>query len=430
MPDLKHWVSKIHWHTRLSQAKAHCQSWLKKMKKMKSALPSLSHGHSKQNSQGGYWQGLFAQMTFSWPVKIALAWIALLVILAVFAPFLANSVPLIVYGNGHLQFPVLSHLTGEDVCILVVFLSALIMRQLKIPLRQASIILVALLGITALLSHWLIQPPQLVLYDDMRSQWMNDEHWVLMPLVPYSPMDYLRDFGDTSLLAPWTDGKHAFGTESNGSDVLSRMIHAARIALSIGLVATSIAISIGIVIGGLMGHFSGWVDMLGMRLVEIFEAIPTLFLLLTFVAFFGHSIYLMMIIIGITGWSGYARFIRAEFLKLRKENYIQAAIATGIPTRSLLFKHMLPNGIAPLLVGVSFGVASAILAEATLSFLGLGVVEAASWGALLNQAVQSSSFHWWLAFFPGGAIFLTVFAYNVLGEALRDALDPRLEQVQ
>ena len=221
---------------------------------------------------------------------------------------------------------------------------------------------------------------------------------------------------------------HLFGTDENGADVLSRMIHAARIALGIGFVATGIAMLIGILIGGLMGYFSGVVDIIGMRLVEIFEAIPTLFLLLTFVAFFGRSLYMLMVIIGITSWSGYARYVRAEFLKLRKQDYVQAAIACGLPLPSILFRHMLPNGIAPVLVGASFGVASAILAEAVLSFLGLGLVGDPSWGQMLNQSILSSRFNWWMALFPGGAIFLTVFAYNLMGEALRDAIDPHLRR--
>ena len=181
------------------------------------------------------------------------------------------------------------------------------------------------------------------------------------------------------------------------------MIHASRIALGIGLVATGIAMLIGIVVGGLMGWFSGVVDLAGMRLVEIFEAVPTLFLLLTFVAFFGRSLYLMMVIIGLTGWTGYARFVRAEFLRLREQDYVQAAVACGLPLRSILFRHMLPNGVAPILVAASFGIASAILAEAMLSFLGLGLVDDPSWGQMLNQAVRSSTFNWWMAVFPGGA---------------------------
>jgi peptide/nickel transport system permease protein len=177
-----------------------------------------------------------------------------------------------------------------------------------------------------------------------------------------------------------------------------------------------------------MGYFSGIFDIIGMRLVEIFEAIPVLFLLLTFVAFFGRNLYVMMVIIGITGWTGYARFVRAEFLRLRQQEFVLAAIASGLPLYSILFRHILPNGIAPVLVAASFGVASAILAEATLSFLGLGLVDDPSWGQMLNQAVQAATFNWWMAAFPGGAIFLTVFAYNLIGEAMRDAVDPYLKK--
>ena len=238
--------------------------------------------------------------------------------------------------------------------------------------------------------------------------------------------DSLRDYGDTGLLAPGLneDRIHLLGTEENGADLLSRMIHAARLALGIGLVATGIAKVLGVFIGGFMGYFSGVVDMLGMRLVEIFEAVPTLFLLLTFVAFFDRSLYLMMVIIGLTSWPGYARYVRAEFLRLRNQDFVQAAVASGLPLRSILFRHILPNAVAPVLVAASFGVASAILAEATLSFLGLGLIDDPSWGQMLNQAVRSSTFNWWMALFPGGAIFLTVFSYNLIGEALRDALDP------
>ncbi|HEY1687205.1 MAG TPA: ABC transporter permease, partial [Tepidisphaeraceae bacterium] len=179
--------------------------------------------------------------------------------------------------------------------------------------------------------------------------------------------------------------------------------------------------------GGLMGYFAGVTDILGMRLIEIFEAIPTLFLLITFVAFFGRNLYIIMVIIGLTGWTSYARFLRAEFLKLRHQDFVQAAIAAGLPTRTVLFRHMLPNGITPVLISASFGVASAILAEATLSFLGLGLIDEPSWGALLNQATGAAGeFVWWLAVFPGVAIFLTVYAYNLIGESLRDALDPSL----
>ena len=285
-------------------------------------------------------------------------------------------------------------------------------------------------GVVAIIAYSQVSPPVLTIYEQYREmQGAEQIERIVHAPIPYSAKDYLRDFGDTGIEPPFaaSERHHWLGTEANGADVAARMIHASRIALGIGFIATGIALVIGTIIGGLMGYFSGVVDIIGMRLVEIFEAIPTLFLLLTFVAFFGRSIYMMMIIIGITSWSGYARYVRAEFLKLREQDFVQSAIACGLPLRSVLFRHMLPNGIAPLLVAASFGVASAILAEATLSFLGLGLVDDPSWGQMLNQAVQSSTFNWWLAVFPGGAIFLTVFAYNLIGEALRDAVDPHTQ---
>jgi peptide/nickel transport system permease protein len=164
-----------------------------------------------------------------------------------------------------------------------------------------------------------------------------------------------------------------------------------------------------------------------MRFVEMFAAIPTIYLLLAFVAYYGRNIYIIMAIIGLTSWVGDARFVRAEFLKLRKQDFVQAAIAAGLPLPRVLFRHILPNALAPLLVSASFGVAGAILAESTLSFLGLGLIDDASWGRLLNMARgEGGGFHWWIATFPGLAIFLTVLSYNFIGESFRDALDPKL----
>ncbi len=366
-----------------------------------------------------------------WGARIGLAWIGVLVIAAVFAPFLATSHPLLLSIDGELHSPVLQHLTPGDVVLLVLFFGALLLVPLPFAARYKWLGLAAVAGVVWLLGEALLEPPELVIYEQYREEQAAGKYdWVIHAPVPYSPKDYLRDKGDTGLEPPLASSErtHWFGTEENGADVLSRMIHASRIALGIGFVATGIAMLIGIVIGGLMGYFSGIADIIGMRLVEIFEAVPTLFLLLTFVAFFGRSLYLMMVIIGLTSWPGYARYIRAEFLRLRQQEFVQAAIACGLPLRSVLFRHMLPNGVAPILVAASFGVASAILAEATLSFLGLGLVDDPSWGQMLNQAVQASTFNWWMAAFPGGAIFLTVFAYNLIGEALRDAFDPYLNK--
>jgi ABC-type dipeptide/oligopeptide/nickel transport system permease subunit len=220
---------------------------------------------------------------------------------------------------------------------------------------------------------------------------------------------------------------HLMGTTLDGRDMASRMMHACRIALSIGLIATGIAVVIGVLVGGLLGYFSGWVDLIGLRLVEVFSAIPVLFLLITLVAVWGRNLYLIMTIIGLTGWMGYAYFVRAEFFRIRKMDYVQAARATGTPLGSLLLRHMLPNGVTPVLVSASFGVAAAILTESVLSFLGLGLVDEPSWGQMLQQARQGlgGDFAWWIAVFPIGAIFLTVMAYNLIGESMRDAIDPQ-----
>lgn len=218
---------------------------------------------------------------------------------------------------------------------------------------------------------------------------------------------------------------HMMGTTISGQDLASRMVHGSRIALYIGFISTGIAIFIGIFVGGLLGYFAGWVDLIGLRLVEIFASIPVIMLLIMIVAFYGRSLVLMMVVIGLTGWVGYAYFVRAEFLKLRKMDYVMAARASGTPLYLILFKHMLPNGVAPVLVGASFGIAGGIMTEATLSFLGLGLENEPSWGQMLNQARETGKFAWWLAIFPGLGIFLTVFAYNLIGEALRDVIDPR-----
>lgn len=364
--------------------------------------------------------------------RIGLAWIAVLVAAAVFAPWIANSHPLYLVVDGEVSFPAMRHLTAADYTWFAAFILAIFAWHLRGPVFLRFVGWFLSVAMAGLIAWVCVAPPTLVIHEQYRELEASGRiDFVLRAPIPYSAKDYLRDYGDTGIEAPLaaSDGRvHWFGTEDNGADVASRMIHAARIALGIGFIATGIALIIGTLIGGLMGYFSGVVDMIGMRLVEIFEAIPTLFLLLTFVAFFGRSIYMMMIIIGITSWSGYARYVRAEFLRLRDQDFVQGAIASGLPLSSILFRHMLPNGVAPLLVAASFGVASAILAETTLSFLGLGLVDDPSWGQLLNQAVQSSTFNWWLAVFPGGAIFLTVFAYNLIGEALRDAVDPHTQR--
>jgi len=228
---------------------------------------------------------------------------------------------------------------------------------------------------------------------------------------------------------PFGARRTLLGTDARGGDVLAQMLWACRLSISIGLVSTGISVLIGVTIGSVMGYFGGWVDMILFRVVEIFMAVPVLFLLIVAAGVLPRDTYVMMAIIGLFSWTGAARFTRAEFLKLRKQEFVQAAQATGLPLRAILFRHMLPNGVTPVLVDASFGIAAAISIEATLSYLGLGPDGQASWGKLLSSATAATgTFVWWLAVFPGLAIFLSVLAYNMLGEALRDAIDPKLRK--
>ena len=237
--------------------------------------------------------------------------------------------------------------------------------------------------------------------------------------------------GNAAEVADTTYGGRVFhlGTDQIGRDVLSQMLWACRLSISIGLVSTGISVLIGIIVGALMGYFGGWVDLVLSRILEIFMAVPVLFLLIVAASVLPRNTYVMMTIIGCVTWTGSARFIRAEFLKLRNQDFVQSCRAVGLPLHSTLFRHMLPNGVTPVLVQASFGVAAAIIAEATLSYLGLGPYGQPSWGKLLSLTTgETGVFLWWMAVFPGLAIFLTVLAYNVLGENFRDAIDPKMRK--
>jgi peptide/nickel transport system permease protein len=297
-------------------------------------------------------------------------------------------------------------------------------RQSRFDLALAFVAAATLLLVTVA-----VRAPENPIYEHYRElERAGKVDFALRTIIPYSPNDRLRDQPDAALKPP--SRQHWFGTTLYGEDMLSRMVHACRVALAIGVIATGISAVIGIVLGGLMGYYAGPVDLLGMRVLEIVEAIPTLILLLIVTVFFGRSLYLMMVVIGLVSWPAEARFIRAEFLKLRNLDFVQAGVALGLPRASIIFRHMLPNGVAPVLVHASFGIAGAILLESVLSFLGLGLgPEDPSWGQLLNQARSGGrGFSWWIATYPGAAIFLTVFAYVLIGEALRDAIDPKLRK--
>jgi peptide/nickel transport system permease protein len=226
------------------------------------------------------------------------------------------------------------------------------------------------------------------------------------------------------LLSP--SAEHWMGTDGLGRDVLSRMLFGARISLLVGFVAVGIATAIGVFLGAIAGFYRGWVDIVIMRLVDVMLSIPTFFLILAVIAFLTPSIWNIMIVIGLTSWMGVTRLVRAEFLSLREREFVLSAKTLGANDFRLIFLHLLPNSLTPIIVSTILGIASAVLVESGLSFLGLGVQPPqASWGNILTDGKEYIQFAWWLSLFPGMAILVTVLGYNLLGEGLRDAMDPR-----
>lgn len=274
----------------------------------------------------------------------------------------------------------------------------------------------------------LFEPVALRFYDNtsMREA-MGDQDWAVFPPIPFGPLQ--NDLG--ARLKPPT-GDHWLGTDSTGRDVAARLIHGTRISLSVGIVAVGIYVLIGIVLGALAGFYGGWVDALISRVTEVVLVFPIFFLILTIMGMVDvKTIFPVMAVIGFTSWTNVCRLIRGEILRIRELDYIQASRALGGGDGRIIGRHIIPNAISPVLVAATFGVAGAILIESSLAFLGFGTPPPApSWGELLKQAYDYtvSPGAWWLTIFPGAAIFLTVTAYNLVGEGLRDAMDPRLKK--
>ncbi len=397
-----------------------------------------------------FWQVAGRAFSRRWLNLIACGHIACIALLAVFVPFIANGHPYtIVYPTkaGHVRhWPLFATLSALDLCLLVIFAGAvafaffyrrfgrtIVDREDRSAARCETLFII--MGIVMLISGALfyfhgspLNPNDYRSYEAMIKE--GRASGALFPPVHWSSSEQEPLIANRTFEFPSAD--HWLGTDGIGRDALSRLLWSTRVVMGIGFVAEAIVLIIGITIGAMMGYFASKVDLLGMRLVEIFEAVPTFILILIFVATYGRNIFMIMVILGLTGWTGVARFTRAEFLKLRKLDYVHAAIATGLPLRRLLFRHMLPNALTPIIVTATFGIAGAIMSESGLSFLGVGVEPPTpSWGALLNEAGNpAETFRWWLAIAPGFMIFLTVFSYNIIGEGLRDAIDPRTNRVR
>lgn len=243
-------------------------------------------------------------------------------------------------------------------------------------------------------------------------------------------------------LAPWDPNRpdvkkileppsrqHWLGTDQIGRDVLSRLLYGSRISLAVGFVSVGIATAIGILLGATAGYHGGWMDGFIMRLVDLMLVFPRFFLLLAVLAFLTPSIWTIMAVIGLTGWMGVARLVRAEFLTLKEREFVLWSQSIGASAVRIIWRHILPNAMGPVLVAMTLGIPAAILTESGLSFLGLGVRPPyATWGNILNEGRDAIELAWWQSLYPGLAILITVLSYNLLGEGIRDALDPRLRQ--
>lgn len=314
----------------------------------------------------------------------------------------------------------------------------------KKPIAVLCVFTLLLMGLVALLAPFLAGEKPIYAVVDGQAYWLpncfnykslanfdfkewepGEDEYALRPLVPYSP-----DRGNLRARLQGPDKKHWLGTDDGGRDILSRMIWGSRVSMSIGFVAVSVSVIIGVVLGALAGYYRGWVDTIVLRVIEIVLTFPQFFLILALIAFLPRNIYTIMVVIGLFGWTGIARLVRGEFLKLRDSDFATAARATGLRDSRVIFRHLLPNALAPVWVSATFGVAGAILIESALSFLGFGAPPpTASWGEILSQSkLYLFRGAWWLVVYPGLAIFITVTSFNLVGEGLRDAMDPRLRQ--
>lgn len=247
--------------------------------------------------------------------------------------------------------------------------------------------------------------------------------WSIWPPVQWNPLESNLKV-DSFPSSPTMD--NLFGTDDRGRDVLARLLYGFRYSIGFALLVWVLSYSFGIVAGSFMGYFGGWVDLTGQRLVEVFESMPLFLLLITLVSIFGASLWLLVVFSAIFGWMMISIYVRAEFLKLRKREFVESARALGGGTRRVVFKHILPNALGPVVTFSPFTIAGAITGLANLDYLGFGLPPPTpSWGELLQQAHSHFSVAWWLAVFPSLALFLTLLVLNFIGEGVREAFDPR-----
>lgn len=348
---------------------------------------------------GGFWSEAWKHFRRRKLAMAALAFVVFLCFVALFAPLIVGTKPIVCKYKGEIYFPFMGYYA----------------RSWENPIFRKD--------------HLVHRYPT-------RMKELDPESWAIWPLVYQDPYWRVRDDEWPGRPGnPW--GIHGapsrmnwFGTDQQGFDVFAQMVHGTQIALSVGFVSMGIAAAIGISIGALAGYFGGWVDIGLSRLIELVMCIPSLVLILALVAMLDNvTNWHLMAIVGVTSWTSIARLTRAEFMKLKQMEFVTAARALGAGWPRIMFLHVLRNALAPVLVPITFGIAAAILIESGLSYLGFGASPPnPSWGTLLKSGRSAIQQMWWLIVFPGAAIFLTVLAYNLIGEGLQEATDPRLRQ--
>jgi len=344
-----------------------------------------------------YWGEVWLRYRRRPIAMMALAYVVLLALVGLFSPMIAGTKPIVAYYKGSYYFPFMSYY--YDRWENPIFFRDKFRGEFPQNLKKKDP------------QSWAIWP--LVFQDPNRR--VRKEEW------PGRDANPIGENGAPSRI-------NLFGTTPNGLDVFAQLVHGCRLALLVGFVSMGIASAVGITFGALAGYFGGWVDILLSRLIELVMCLPSIVLILAVVSVIERpTVWHVMVIIGLTGWTGIARLTRGEFMKLRSLDYVSAARALGAGHTRIIFRHILPNSLAPVLVPITFGIASAILTENALRFLGIGPVGGASWGSLLNEGQRNLEL-WWLILFPGAAIFFTVMAYNLIGEGLQAATDPRLRE--
>jgi peptide/nickel transport system permease protein len=349
-------------------------------------------------SPHGFWDEAWRQFRKRRLAMLALFYVEFLILVAILAPLIAGTKPIVCRYKGTLYFPAMGYYvpSWEN----PVFAKDKFRRVYPKNLKEKDP------------ESWAVWP---LLYQDPYRR-VRDGEWEGQPGNPTG------DAGKPSRY-------NLFGTNQSGVDVFAQMVHGTMVALLVGFVSEGIAAAIGITLGAVAGYFGGWIDSLISRLIEVVMCVPSLVLILALIAILDKvTIWHMMGIIGITGWTGIARLTRAEFLRLREAEFVTGARAIGVGHVSVIFRYILPNALAPILVPITFGIASAILIESSLSFLGFGAPPPnPSWGTLLSDGRRNLNL-WWLTFFPGLAVFFAVLAYNLIGEGLHEATDPRLRE--